>query len=52
MVAGTDQIHPNIIARPVGRESVLTVVGPWGGREGTMVFRYWDTESWIRYGWP
>ena len=32
MVAGTDQIHPNIIARPVGRESVLTVVGP--GAEG------------------
>ena len=22
-----DQIHPNIVSRPVGRESVLTVVG-------------------------
>ena len=38
MVAGTDQIHPNIIARPVGRESVLTVVGARAEGRGPWSF--------------
>ena len=33
-----DQVQPNIIARPVGRESVLTVVGAQAGSRGPWSF--------------
>ena len=33
-----DQVQPNIIARPVGRESVLTVVGAQPGSGGPWSF--------------
>jgi len=33
-----DQAQPNIVARPVGRESVLTVIGAPAGARGPWSF--------------